>query len=724
MAISSLGFRPAGSVSTPKAPVFQAPLIGASDRSELRGIVTTEALSGARPAVSSPFQAATLTRQQAAVASTLSAGAADPRQAARDSYGLHGNESYDLSKPAQVNELIRHSPQVDDLKDTKNDEVRCGGASLFNALLADGSPRENADALQRSASQEGVEITPAQQDALDSMRQSSLTPRQSAQLQELSYNVADQTDGKSHPGEGLNSQETDNALLTLKENNGFPNSRSVSITSENVGTRTRKDSEDNEYVNHATSTTITKDGRVVTADSNPSEDGLARVGESASDVLPTSSPRFAGRTTLVQGPGGTAVVRQDAVDEAGRGAFSDQGLGQTEAVQRRVVSVDQNGQPRPEEVDFLDPKTGQPLPADKQKEISDSIQSTARLDREEAASQSGVADQMTQRAQENGLGAGPADQSTGRAEGSAEQPAPSSEVTQQPAPAPPASESLVDKARKLLPSRVKLAGVEAGVGGAVVSKEASYQGKHVQAAARVEVLSAQAGVGASVGANLRQGVIQAEVHAGVSVNLATAEAQARVGIGIGSVGGQAQARVGADATGSVGIGINPAKGDIGVGAGAAAFAGARAGVGLNANVGPVGVKANYGVQAGVGAHAAGEVGLKDGKLSVGFDVGISLGIGIRLKLGVSVDFKKIGKLVGGAVKSLKNLGKSALNAGKKAVKWLGNGAKKAAKAVGKAVKKVGKAVGKAAKKVGKAVGKAAKKVGRSVKKAIKKLKFW
>ena len=656
---------------------------------------TTALLSNPGLPGTAPQRAASLTQQQSVVASQLANRGGGPapqprgeRAAAKTNYQSNGKKDHDLTNAADIRELISQSPQVDNNKKTTNDEVRCGGAAIFNAALLDGDHRANADALESSARNNGVRINKDQQAALDSMRDGHLNANQAAQLQDLSFKMADSSDGKQHPNSGLSTTEVSAGLLAIKNNSGLPNTQDVTVNLKNVGDTQDKNG-NHTYTNHYTVTTTSKRGNnTTTADSWPGADGQATVqdGVGAPSV---GSPGYGGKVVLHDGLDGKTLEVQNAIDQGGRAAFGKEGLGEADTIMSEKARIQADGSLGEVGRKFLDPQTAQPLSEKKQQEALEQVQYTQN---------SG-----------NGKSAGPAEPSLlDRAKAKIQD-----KIQDL------ANTSPKDLVKKALPSNLKVVGKEVGADAALLSKDASYQGKHVQANAHVEVMSAHVSAGASAAVDLKHLKIKAEAHAGAEVDLVAAEVHASVGFGIGKVGGDAKARVGADATGQAGIGFDPRHGDINVGAAGQAFTGARANAGIDAHLGPVGVRGGVAVQAGVGIQAGVDVGLKNGKFSFNLNFGFSLGIGIRFNIGFDIDFKKIGKFfvktfkgLKKAAKAIKNLGKKAKKAAKKAVKWMGKTAKKGIKKLGKKLKSAGKKVKNVAKKAKKKL----KKLGRKLKK--------
>lgn len=592
--------------------------------------------------------------------------ASPDRVNARKNYKENGKQSRDLSDPAQVRDLIANSPQVDGDNSTKNDEYRCGAASMFNATLVDGDYRANASALEASGRNLGVAPNKAQQKALNSMSEGHLSPAEAAQLQEYTFKVADATDGSRHRNAGLDTTEIRDGLKSLQQNGGFPNTQDVAVDLRNVNPTPNADGS---YNNHYVVTTTDKNQNRTYANSWPNADGKATVTTGVAAPAIKGESDFGGRITLHSGLDGKSVEELMPVDSNGKLTYGQGGGTQSEAVVRIKEVQTPSG---PVQYDAVyDPQTGKPLSREAQQAVYEKVK---------AANSSGG----------NGGAA------------------------TEPPPAP--KRSYIDVAPIQYDATGHIASKEVGVGVAAYSKGAAYQSKNVQASAGVQLGSASAYAGASASVDLKNLKINAEVHAGVEANLVDAQASANVRLGnIGDLGGNARAKVGADAVGGAGVGFDPKQGTIEVGAQGEAFTGARANAAVNLALGPVGAHAGVAVQAGVGIMGAVDVGLKNGKFHFGLDFGFSLGIGLRINLGFDIDFKAIGK---GIVDGVKAIGKGV----KKLGKAIGKGAKKMAKAAKKAVKWMGKTAKKTLKKVGKKAKKAVKKLKKLGKKVGHKIK--
>ncbi|MEV1024154.1 putative T7SS-secreted protein [Streptomyces sp. NPDC050264] len=146
------------------------------------------------------------------------------------------------------------------------------------------------------------------------------------------------------------------------------------------------------------------------------------------------------------------------------------------------------------------------------------------------------------------------------------------------------------------------------------------------------------GVDGSVGASITNGQLQAGV-AGTAY-LAQASASGNVEYGYAALQSEGKAFVGADAQAKLSAGKD------GLHAGAEAFAGAKATGSASADVAGVGAGVTGEAWAGVGAEAKADLGMKNGKFTIGGEVGAGLGIGGKVGFNVSVDTGKVTDALG------------------------------------------------------------------------------
>lgn len=146
-------------------------------------------------------------------------------EAAADLYARKGDTPYDLSKRSQVETLIRNSPQVDAAtgQDPSNDGAsRCATAATTAALLLTHDPARSADAVKKTVAEYGLTPTPAQAAAIEAMGGGTLTPNQSAQVQELLYDAV-RVNGRQAAGgrQGMTGDDLMDLAATLKKNGAF-----------------------------------------------------------------------------------------------------------------------------------------------------------------------------------------------------------------------------------------------------------------------------------------------------------------------------------------------------------------------------------------------------------------------------------------------------------------------------------------------------------------------
>ncbi|MCX3061784.1 hypothetical protein OFY01_18860 [Streptomyces sp. GXMU-J5] len=169
-----------------------------------------------------------------------------------------------------------------------------------------------------------------------------------------------------------------------------------------------------------------------------------------------------------------------------------------------------------------------------------------------------------------------------------------------------------------------------------VSGETNLGGVDLKGQAGVSVL----GVDGSVGASIANG--KAQVGASGTAYLAQATASGSANYGIVGVNAEGKAFAGADGS------VKASVGKDGVHAGAEAFAGAKATGSASADVGGVGAGVNGEAWAGVGAEANVDLGMKDGKFTIGGDVGLGLGLGAKVGVDITIDPGKVVHSVGDA----------------------------------------------------------------------------
>lgn len=267
-------------------------------------------------------------------------GGGESPEAARAArtYRQHGAQPHDLNDRRQVGQLISRTPQLDDMDGrrrvtlreaspghaaergrvrTDGDEARCGGAALFNSLLLDGDPSNNANALesvanQRAAAQRGQRgaftVGDPERRAIQHMRDGSLTPREAALLQEMTYDMS------RNPGQdpGLSTRQIGDTLRDLRQAGGLQHTSEVNIRGEHHGGP----------LGHATVSSRTDHGTHF-ADSWPQQNGYAQVtGQSEASFAPGDHPErnFSSSVTFRHNQGGDS---ERLVYRAAGGARTD-----------------------------------------------------------------------------------------------------------------------------------------------------------------------------------------------------------------------------------------------------------------------------------------------------------------------------------------------------------------------------------------------------------------
>lgn len=169
-----------------------------------------------------------------------------------------------------------------------------------------------------------------------------------------------------------------------------------------------------------------------------------------------------------------------------------------------------------------------------------------------------------------------------------------------------------------------------------VSKEGTVGGVGLKGSLGASAL----GVDGTVGASIANGRLQAGAQGSAYLAQATAKGSAEWGVAAAQAEGKAF--VGAEAGANLGVGKD------GLHAGAEAFAGAKATGSVSADVAGVGAGVSGEAWAGVGASANADLGMKDGKFTIGGELGVGLGVGGKVGFDVTVDPGKVVDSLGGA----------------------------------------------------------------------------
>ncbi|MFF4020960.1 putative T7SS-secreted protein [Streptomyces sp. NPDC001843] len=174
-----------------------------------------------------------------------------------------------------------------------------------------------------------------------------------------------------------------------------------------------------------------------------------------------------------------------------------------------------------------------------------------------------------------------------------------------------------------------------------VSKDGSFAGDgKYKVGAGVSVL----GVDGSAGASITNGRLQAGLSG--SAYLAQASANGSVEYGYAAAQAEGKAYAGAEASATLGAGKD------GLHAGAEAFAGAKATGSVSGDVAGVGAGVGGEAWAGAGASASADLGMKDGKFTIGGEVGVGLGVGGKVSFDVTVDPHKVVDSLGDAADAI------------------------------------------------------------------------
>jgi uncharacterized protein YukE len=181
---------------------------------------------------------------------------------------------------------------------------------------------------------------------------------------------------------------------------------------------------------------------------------------------------------------------------------------------------------------------------------------------------------------------------------------------------------------------------DAKVWEAEVKGRGEFAGGEVSGKAGVNLL----GVESSAGVGVTDG--NATAQASGKAYLAQATAEGKYSAGYFEASGKGEAYVGAEA------GVKGSIGTDGVHVGGEAFAGVKATTEGHASVAGVGVGGSAEAWAGVGAEAHFDAGMKDGKLVIGGDLGVGLGVGGKLGGQIEIDPGKVTDAAGDAVDAI------------------------------------------------------------------------
>ena len=236
---------------------------------------------------------------QASQAAGGPSGTVDAKAAAAKTYDQWGNKPSDLNTDEGRRTLMACSPQVDNDDKTTRDNVRCGGAALTNAMIADGKPAQNAAALETTAKNLDLQMSDDQKKAVAAMKSGKMTPAQAAQVQELMVDMAKKMPSNNgvipyKEGEGITAGGMTMLSTQLKESGAFSNSEAVRFTMQQNANGGGK---------HWTMAQTDKKGNTTSVNSWPNEFGFSQVsredlGPVAHDDRGQRNPKYLGDVTL------------------------------------------------------------------------------------------------------------------------------------------------------------------------------------------------------------------------------------------------------------------------------------------------------------------------------------------------------------------------------------------------------------------------------------------
>ncbi|MFE9441490.1 putative T7SS-secreted protein [Streptomyces sp. NPDC006602] len=159
--------------------------------------------------------------------------------------------------------------------------------------------------------------------------------------------------------------------------------------------------------------------------------------------------------------------------------------------------------------------------------------------------------------------------------------------------------------------------------------EGTWHGAKLKGTAGISLL----GVEGSASGGYADGRAQAGVSG--SAYLARASASGSAEYGLAAVQAEAKGLVGAEASTTTSVGKD------GLHTGLDAFAGGKVTGALSGDVGGIGAGVTGEAWAGAGISAGADVGLKDGKITIGGEYGIGLGLGAKASMDITIDPAKV-----------------------------------------------------------------------------------
>jgi len=181
----------------------------------------------------------------------------------------------------------------------------------------------------------------------------------------------------------------------------------------------------------------------------------------------------------------------------------------------------------------------------------------------------------------------------------------------------------------------------------------------------------EASVRGSGSVSIKGGALTAQGDLSAQATLVAVQGAARAKLGALEADVAGYAYVGAKASVKGNLTIDPKTGTYAASVGGEAFLGARAGVSGEAKLGKYGsIGGSAEAWAGVGATFKLDAGFQKGKFKFKLDIGAALGIGFKLGINFSIDFKKIGDVAKKVLSAPLNAIKSVASAAKSFIKKL------------------------------------------------------
>jgi hypothetical protein len=154
-------------------------------------------------------------------------------QAEREMAPLQKNQAVDLRNPETRNQLIRNTPQVNDIsKKAGNDGSICGGSATTNALILSGKTPEqaqaNAESVRKLAKSYDppIQIKPEEEKALKGLETGKMSPNDVSNMQQLMDRVGHRMPlaGSNPSGMGLSTTQVAAMMTKLSAHGAFKGS--------------------------------------------------------------------------------------------------------------------------------------------------------------------------------------------------------------------------------------------------------------------------------------------------------------------------------------------------------------------------------------------------------------------------------------------------------------------------------------------------------------------